>query len=128
MLGENQPPQPLPQTWSKWTLAAFLLLLLHYLQESVDSFLHLLLVRSGLHVVVIVRVRGRLSLRWVWTILLSVTKTCVHHDILVYLGISQVVFKYETLKQVRLGYLCISQIDKRITQLSQHVTYPWISL
>ena len=70
---------------------------------------HLLLIRSVIHVFFIVLVEGRLSKRWVWkldwNVPSSVTKTCEYHDILSYFGISQVMFKIETSKHIKLGYL-----------------------
>ena len=63
-----------------------------------------------------------------WNIPSSVTKTCVYHDIPVFFGISQVMFKYKTLNQVRLGYLCLSKFNKRYPGITRHVTYPGISL
>ena len=48
---------------------------------------------------------GRLRRRWVLNVPSSVTKTCIYHDIPGYFGISQVMFKIETSKHIKLGYL-----------------------
>ena len=66
---------------------------------------HLLLIRSAIYVFFIVRVVGLLCRSWVWNVLSRVTKICVYHDILSYFGISQVMFKIETSKHIKLGYL-----------------------
>ena len=80
-------------------LEALLILHLQKLQEFVDGLLHILLVRSGIHVFFIVLVGGLLRRRWVWNVLSSITKTCVYHDVLGYFGISNAAFKSETSNQ-----------------------------
>jgi len=60
-------------------LEALRFLFVQLLQEIVDGFLHLLLVRSGIHVFLIVRIGGTwgdLWWRWVFIVPSSVTKTC----------------------------------------------------
>ena len=60
-------------------LEALRFLFVQLLQEIVDCFLHLLLVRSGIHVFLIVRIGGTwwdLRWRWVFIVPSSVTKTC----------------------------------------------------
>ena len=84
-------------------LEALLLLLLQPLQEFVDGLLHLLLVRSGIHVFFIVRIGGRLRRRRVWNVPSSVTKTCVYHYIPGYFG-----FNFETSNPVKLGCLILN--------------------
>ena len=71
--------------------------------------------------------QGQLSLRWVWNVQSSVTKTCVYHDIHAY-GISQVLFNIETSNGVILGYLIISRFNKSYLWISRPETYPWIML
>ena len=61
---------------------------------------HLLLIRSAIHVFFIMWVGGRLCRRWVCNVPSSVMKTWVYHDILSYFGISQVMFKTETSKHI----------------------------
>ena len=73
---------------------ALLLLLLQQLQEFVDGFLRLLLIRSSIHCFFIVWVGGRLRQRWVYTPTHRITHRWsyyfgISHLILFNLGISR---------------------------------------
>ena len=64
--------------------------------------------RSGIHDFFIMLVKGLLCLRWVWNVQSSVMKTCIYYDIPGNFGILQVMFKFETSNQVKLGYFILT--------------------